>query len=258
MSWQASVGPASKPVLKLSGPVGFAGVVGCLSVVLDRPLLGCCPFARHRRRKLIRSTPCPGTAVLPWPLAPPGPPPRCSRRGRWGRSAGQRIAGSRPGGRGGGHQAPWQLVRDSHYGPPKNESGYDAVLAHRDEAWFFGGTNLQRTGRPIVERWINHGWRRPVLPAGLTSWIVAASAASAKNLWAVSHLGGYVLNWANGSWAVVRTGRHCPASSSPGSPRSPRTTSGCSGPHRERPPVLGPGDTQQDLLRRPWRHLGRD
>ena len=97
----------------------------------------------------------------------------------------------------------WQLARASHYGPPKNESGYDAVLAHSDEAWFFGGTNLKRTGRPIVERWINHGWRRPVLPAGLTSWIVAASAASAKNVWAVSHLGGYVLNWVNGSWAVV-------------------------------------------------------
>ncbi len=97
----------------------------------------------------------------------------------------------------------WQLVRDTHYGPPKNESGYDVVLAHSSDAWFFGGTNLKRTGRPIVERWINHGWRRPVLPAGLTSWIVAASAASPKNIWAVSHLGGYVLNWALGKWATV-------------------------------------------------------
>lgn len=95
----------------------------------------------------------------------------------------------------------WQLARDSHYGPPKNESGYDAVLAHRDEAWFFGGTNLARTGRPVVERWINGGWRRPVLPAGLTGWIAAASAASAKNVWAVSHIGGYILDWVDGTWA---------------------------------------------------------
>ncbi len=95
----------------------------------------------------------------------------------------------------------WPLARESHYGPAKNDSGYVAVLAHRHEAWFFGGTNLARTGRPVVERWINGGWRRPVLPAGLTSWIAAASAASAKNVWAVSHLGGYVLNWASGTWA---------------------------------------------------------
>jgi hypothetical protein len=41
------------------------------------------------------------------------------------------------------------------------------------------------------------------LPSGLTSWIVAASAASPKDIWAVSHLGGYVLNWAQGQWTTV-------------------------------------------------------
>jgi hypothetical protein len=143
---------------------------------------------------------------MPWPCRIP-PLARAARSatallGAGALAAGMMVTGSLAAGTAAQAAArpAWQLARDAHYGPAKNESGYDAVLAHSDEAWFFGGTNLKRTGRPIAERWINDGWRRPVLPSGLTSWIAAASAASAKNVWAVSHLGGYVLDWVDGTW----------------------------------------------------------
>jgi hypothetical protein len=117
-----------------------------------------------------------------------GPVSRNARDGGAGRSSGG-----------------WHLVAATHAGPPGNASGYSAVVAPgKDDAWVFGGTNPGAAGRPLVAHWNGSGWRRSRLPAGLGSFIGAASASAAGNVWAVSYLGGYALRWNGHRWSVAR------------------------------------------------------
>jgi hypothetical protein len=100
----------------------------------------------------------------------------------------------------------WHLVATRHAGPPGNASGYSAAVAPgRDDAWVFGGSNPGAAGSPLAAHWNGTGWRRSALPAGLGSFIIAASASAANNIWAVSYLGGYALHWNGRSWSVART-----------------------------------------------------
>jgi hypothetical protein len=102
----------------------------------------------------------------------------------------------------------WHLVATTHAGPPGNASGYSAVVAPgKDDAWVFGGTNPGAAGMPLVAHWNGSGWHRSRLPAGLGSFIGAASASAAANVWAVSYLGGYALRWNGHSWSVARRWR---------------------------------------------------
>jgi hypothetical protein len=101
----------------------------------------------------------------------------------------------------------WRIVLARHFGSAGSRNGYDAVLGHRSDAWFFGGTNLGGSGSlPVIEHRVDGTWHRAKLPGGLHSWIAAASAASPKNIWAVSHFGGYVLNWNALGWQKVPAG----------------------------------------------------
>ncbi|HEX7993434.1 MAG TPA: hypothetical protein VF506_05890 [Streptosporangiaceae bacterium] len=134
---------------------------------------------------------------------------------------------------------PWSLKLVIHYLPPAtNRSQYDVVLAWGDQSWFFGGTNVTGPGKPEAERIKNGVPQSTVLPSGAHSWITAASAPSPSNIWAVTFLGGSVLNW-NGSACRAAPGRLAPAS--PASPRSARPTSGCSGPRDDSIQGLEPG-----------------
>jgi hypothetical protein len=104
-----------------------------------------------------------------------------------------------------GSASGWRLIATTHAGPPANASGYSAVVAPgKDDAWVFGGTNPGAAGTPLVAHWNGSGWHRSRLPAGLGSFIGAASASAAGNIWAVSYLGGYALRWNGRSWTVAR------------------------------------------------------
>jgi hypothetical protein len=102
---------------------------------------------------------------------------------------------------------PWSLKLAIHYlPPPTNRSQYGVVLAWGDQAWFLGGTNVTGPGKPKAERIRNGLPQSTVLPPGAHSWIVAASAPAPTNIWAVTYLGGSVLNWNGSAWTTEPRG----------------------------------------------------
>jgi hypothetical protein len=98
----------------------------------------------------------------------------------------------------------WQIVASVHYGQKDNASGYSAVIAVAPaDAWAFGGTNPGGASAPEAEHWDGVRWRAGSLPAGLSGFIVAADASSARNVWAVGN--GYALRWNGVRWSVAHT-----------------------------------------------------
>jgi hypothetical protein len=105
--------------------------------------------------------------------------------------------------------AGWRMSAIRHYGTPDDASGYSAVVAPgRSGAWAFGGTNPGGDSVPSAERWIGGQWRPWPLPAHLTGFIGDASAASSRDIWAVSYASGYVLHWDGARWMVAKSWRH--------------------------------------------------
>ena len=101
----------------------------------------------------------------------------------------------------------WQLKLAIHYLPPQtNRSQYDAVVAESGQTWLFGGSDVFGHGRPEIERISNGVPHAASLPAGAHSWIAAASAVSASDIWAVTYLGGTVLRFDGSRWAAVPRG----------------------------------------------------
>ena len=102
---------------------------------------------------------------------------------------------------------PWSLKLAIHYLPPAtNHSQYDVVLAWPGQAWFLGGTNVAGAGKPKAERIKNGVPESTDLPTGAHSWITAASAPSRDDIWAVTFLGGSVLNWNGSAWKTEPRG----------------------------------------------------
>jgi hypothetical protein len=96
----------------------------------------------------------------------------------------------------------WQIVASVHYGQKDNASGYTTVIAlAQSNAWAFGGTNPGAASSPAAEHWDGQHWRASPLPSGLSGFIVAADASSAKNLWAAGD--GYALRWNGVRWSVA-------------------------------------------------------
>lgn len=103
----------------------------------------------------------------------------------------------------------WQLKLATRYLPPAtNRSQYDAVVVQGQVSWFFGGSDVGGTRSvPKIERRQHGRWHSALLPAGLHSWIAAASAPSASDIWAVTALNGKVLHWNGARWIAVNRGR---------------------------------------------------
>jgi hypothetical protein len=98
----------------------------------------------------------------------------------------------------------WAIMATVHYGSAANASGYSAVIApSKADAWVFGGTNPGGTSAPAAEHWNGARWSPSRLPSGLGGFIVASSASSASNIWAVGS--GYALRWNGVRWAVANT-----------------------------------------------------
>src|SRR5215469_3375679 len=101
----------------------------------------------------------------------------------------------------------WSVVFTHHYGPANDSSGYLTVMAPaRQDAWAFGGTDLSGAtpGAPVAEHWTGSAWHASALPSGLTGQIVAASADSPKDIWAVTQFGGNILHWNGTAWSVAK------------------------------------------------------
>jgi len=102
----------------------------------------------------------------------------------------------------------WHVAFSHHYGTQATGSSYLAVTAPRKgAAWAAGGAGgngSPATGRPTVARWSNGRWRAASLPSGLTGWLGAISADSAKDAWAVSLQTGFALHWNGSKWSVAR------------------------------------------------------
>jgi hypothetical protein len=100
--------------------------------------------------------------------------------------------------------ADWRIAATVHYGPGGNASGYSAVVVPTNaDGWVFGGTNPGGTSSPTAEHWDGRRWQPSPLPPGLSDFIVAADASSARNVWAVGD--GYALRWNGSRWSVAKT-----------------------------------------------------
>src|SRR5215469_2801886 len=98
----------------------------------------------------------------------------------------------------------WRIAATVHHGPGGNASGYSAVVAPaKSDAWIFGGTNPGGASSPTAEHWDGRRWQPSPLPPGLSGFIVAADASSARNVWAVGD--GYALRWNGSRWSVAKT-----------------------------------------------------
>ena len=104
--------------------------------------------------------------------------------------------------------ASWTVVFTHHYGTAGNYSGYSAVAAVGPaDVWAFGSTNvagLPAPGTPVAVHWNGTGWAPSRLPSGLTSEVIAASAVSADDVWAVTEVGGDILHWNGAQWSVAK------------------------------------------------------
>jgi hypothetical protein len=104
-------------------------------------------------------------------------------------------------------QATWGVVFTTHYGAATNYSGFTTVIAPGQyDAWAFGANDLSGGSSPELpeaEHWDGTAWQASALPAGVTFEIIAASAISPDDIWAVTEFGGYVLHWNGVSWSVA-------------------------------------------------------
>jgi hypothetical protein len=103
----------------------------------------------------------------------------------------------------------WRQVFSKHYGPARDYSGYDVVVANGgNSAWALGGTDLSggsgAVQRPVAMRWNGRNWSGYNLPSGPTSNIIAASAPAANDIWAVTWFGGCILHWNGKAWSVAK------------------------------------------------------
>jgi hypothetical protein len=103
----------------------------------------------------------------------------------------------------------WRPVYSKHYGGATNYSAYGAVVAtSKSNAWALGGSDVSGGAgtKPhlAAAHWNGRVWSAVALPSGVPEDIDAASAPAANDVWAVSHMGGYILHWNGKSWSVAK------------------------------------------------------
>ncbi len=99
----------------------------------------------------------------------------------------------------------WKVVYKHHFGAPASQNAFLTLVApSQHQAWALGGSD-NYSGHPIAARWTGGKWRYAPLPAGLHGDLVAASASSTGNVWAVSQLGQVVLHWNGHRWLVAKS-----------------------------------------------------
>jgi hypothetical protein len=98
----------------------------------------------------------------------------------------------------------WRVSASVHYGAANTYSAFwDVAAVSSKVAWAVGGLNDAQTGKPAAYRWTGKSWRASSLPKGLENSLSAISAPSAKDIWAVSDLGGYILHYNGSKWSTA-------------------------------------------------------
>jgi len=104
-----------------------------------------------------------------------------------------------------GSQPSWRVAFSHHYGGPATSAQYFAIASDGQRAaWAVGGAGQDLSGWPVAAHWTGKKWFASALPRGLTSNLIAVSVDSAKDAWAPSFLGGYVLHWTGSRWFVAK------------------------------------------------------
>jgi hypothetical protein len=98
----------------------------------------------------------------------------------------------------------WRVVYHEYLAPP-DQLDYAVVLAPgRSDAWALGGTYPTNSpGHPVAVRWNGRRWSRVAMP-DVGGGIVAASAVSPSDIWAVTGVPADLLHWNGRHWSVVR------------------------------------------------------
>jgi hypothetical protein len=98
----------------------------------------------------------------------------------------------------------WRRSATVHYGSASTYSSFfDVAALSSKQAWAVGGLNVAQTGKPAAYHWTGKTWRATSLPKGLQGSLVAVSASSAKNIWAVSDNGGYIVHYNGSKWSTA-------------------------------------------------------
>jgi hypothetical protein len=103
--------------------------------------------------------------------------------------------------------AGWRIVFRNSCAATTGCAYFDVSAPGRSSAWVVGeagGNGGPGSGHPIAARWHNGVWRPASLPAGLSGLLIAVSADSARDAWAVSADTGYALHWNGTRWSVAR------------------------------------------------------
>ena len=103
----------------------------------------------------------------------------------------------------------WRQVFGHHYGPAADYSAFGPIVAFgTSNVWALGGTDISGGGgttqQPVIVQWRGKGWTGNQAPAGVPSYIAAASADSASDIWAVTFEDGYVLHYNGVKWTVAK------------------------------------------------------
>jgi hypothetical protein len=102
----------------------------------------------------------------------------------------------------------WRIVSNRHFGAAGDSNYLYAVVAPTaDDAWAFGASQSDGAtpaGGPVAENWNGTKWQAATLPSGLSDTIIAASAPSAADVWAVTDISGTVLHYNGTTWSVAK------------------------------------------------------
>lgn len=104
----------------------------------------------------------------------------------------------------------WHQVLSFHYGPAANDfSSFTSVLPFgKNNVWALGGSDLSSgngtTPQVVATQWNGTRWSGNQAPAGVKSYVIAAGASSASNIWAVTFSGGDVLHYDGHHWKVAK------------------------------------------------------
>lgn len=160
------------------------------------------PLAARARRAAVCATASAllAGAVTAWIVARPLGPHRLTRLAQTSPPAG--VVREKPATTA---SSAFRMAVIRHYGVPGNASGYSVMVGTgQDQAWVFGGTNPGGPSAPVATLWNGGATATASLPAGLTSFISDASAASSSDVWAASQYGRYLLHFDGVRWRVAR------------------------------------------------------
>jgi hypothetical protein len=99
----------------------------------------------------------------------------------------------------------WRRSASVRFGAASTNSEFLAVAPLSSKvAWAIGGINdVAQTGKPAAYHWTGKAWRPSALPTGLKGVLTAISAPSAKDVWALSNPGGYILHYNGSRWSTA-------------------------------------------------------